>query len=143
MVGGATSQVVTLISYADPRHGQPAAVLGFIVNLEWTRAHYFAEIARQLANIEGDDDDLRLTLIDEHGVPVLGETAAAADSPVTATRTLSVAFYDPVDRDRPAGGSRAAHLDGGGARGYATARYRPPSAERAGRCWCRPRWRPC
>jgi signal transduction histidine kinase len=95
-VGGTAAQVVALISYADPLHERPAAVLGFIVDLAWTRAHYFREIASQIADIEGDGVGLRMTLLDEAGRPVVGDAGAAVDSNVTAKQVLPVGFFDPA-----------------------------------------------
>lgn len=92
-VGDSASQVVALITYTDPIRQQSAAVLGFIVNLDWTRTHYFAEIASQIAKVDGDIGDLQLALVDEQGRPVLGESGS---SPVAATRDLAIGFFDPT-----------------------------------------------
>ena len=104
VIGGVPSQVVAQISYTDTIRERPTAVFGFIVNLQWTRAHYFADMAQQISTIEGDTRDLTLTLIDETGHPVLGSTADAEASPVTARRSLSVGFFEPlaVSVDPPA-----------------------------------------
>lgn len=95
-VDGHPSQIVALIAYTDPIRQQPAAVLGFIVNLDWTRSHYFAEIASQLANVDGDVSGLQLALVDDAGVAVLGHTDDPGTAPLTARRDLAVGFFDPT-----------------------------------------------
>lgn len=92
-VGNSHSQVVALISYTDPIRQQAAAVLGFIVNLDWTRSHYYAELASQIAKVDRDVGDLQLSLIDDEGHPVLG---ASSPSTTAATRPLTIGFFDPT-----------------------------------------------
>lgn len=94
-IAGAQSQVVALVTYTDPLRQEPAGVIGFIVNLDWTRDHYFADIASQISGNEGSDsNDLEFTLLDEHGTAVLG-ASDAKDSRLTARRSFAVGFFDP------------------------------------------------
>jgi signal transduction histidine kinase len=93
--GGHPTQVVALISYADPLRQTPVAVLGFVVDMEWVRANYFGPLIRQLARIEGGTN-LQLTIRDEHGTAVFGRPVDAASPATTARRTFPMGFFEPL-----------------------------------------------
>lgn len=94
-IGNADYQVAAIITYADAAHEQPTALLGYLVNLPWARQHYFAEIASQVAAIEGPDRAVRFAIVDDAGEAVFGAAPAAADGAPVAQRTFEAAFFDP------------------------------------------------
>jgi signal transduction histidine kinase len=102
-IDGATYQVSAVISYADPVDGRPETIVGSLVNLPWARAHYFADLAAQVASIEGTDRSVRFTILDEQGQTVVGGDVAK-DGP-SSRRSFPVAFFDPeaVAVDPPVG----------------------------------------
>jgi signal transduction histidine kinase len=94
-VAGSAYQVVAILSYADALHAKPAAILGFMVNLQWARENYFKDLIGQVARIEGNGRDLRFTVLDERGDPVVGSTRDAATA-LAARRVFPMAFFDPL-----------------------------------------------
>jgi signal transduction histidine kinase len=89
-------QVAATMSYADATRERPTALVGYVVNLPWARAHYFDELTSQVATIEGTDRSVRFSILDERGAAVVGtQVAATPDTPV-ATRLFPVAFFDPA-----------------------------------------------
>jgi signal transduction histidine kinase len=102
-LGDLRYQVVALVSYSDALRERPAAVLGFMVNLEWARQHYFADLASQMTRIEGADRAIAFTVIDDRQQPIVGSQIRDPRQPV-GKRTFPVAFFDPliVSVDPPA-----------------------------------------
>jgi signal transduction histidine kinase len=102
-VDGLPYQVVALVSYSDALRERPAAVLGFMVNLQWAREHYFADLASQVARIEGADRAIEFTVMDDRHQPVVGSPIRDPHEPV-GTRAFPLAFFDPlmVSVDPPA-----------------------------------------
>lgn len=93
-IHGRPAQVVALVSYADPLHQQPAAVLGFVVDMDWVMSNYFRSLIRQVARIEGGSG-LELTLFDERGTAIFGR-AAGGPAATTARRTFTMGFFEPM-----------------------------------------------
>jgi signal transduction histidine kinase len=87
-------QVVALVSYADPLREQPAAVLGFMVNLNWAREHYFADLVAQVALIEGADRAIEFSVVDDTNRPVVGP--GGRDQSPARHQSFPVAFFDPL-----------------------------------------------
>jgi len=87
-------QVVALVSYRDPLREQPASVLGFMVDLKWTREHYFSDLVAQVARIEGNDNAIEFSVIDDNRRSVVG----SGERDQAAARRLSfpLAFFDPL-----------------------------------------------
>jgi signal transduction histidine kinase len=91
---GSPYQVVALVSYVDPIREQPASVIGFMVNLNWTRDHYFADLVSEVARIEGSDHAIEFSVVDEANHPVVGPGGAG---PFTGRRqTFPLTFFDPL-----------------------------------------------
>lgn len=95
-VNGTDYQVAAVIGYSDTTHEHAASVLGYMVDLAWTREHYFAELTAQVGAIEGSDHSVRFALVDDHGVHVVGSPDTVDDSAPIATRVFPVAFFDPA-----------------------------------------------
>jgi signal transduction histidine kinase len=92
---GAPYQVIAQINYRDVYRSDVAAVVGFIVNVSWVRAHYFLDLTQQVWNIgPGSDRGLGLSVTDQQGTLVAGE-AIADRSALTHRRRFTLAFYDP------------------------------------------------
>ena len=94
-IGDADYQVAAVISYADATRERAVSLIGYVVNLKWAREHYFAELAAQVASIEGADRSVRFAIVDDRGQTVVGPPIpTGVDAPV-ATRPFPVAFFDP------------------------------------------------
>jgi len=101
-IGGTEYQVVTRFLRGATDADSPMAVLGFLVNMDWARAHYFipmleSVIAGTGMPIEGlivDPTGVEFALLDQHGRAVGGRPAIAADRQPTLRR-LNAYFFDP------------------------------------------------
>lgn len=94
-IGGTVYQAAAVITYADAAHEQPTALLGYLVNMTWARAHYFADLASQVTAIEGADRAVRFAIVDDAGEAVFGAPPADARNAPVARRTFEAAFFDP------------------------------------------------
>ena len=103
-IGDADYQVVATIAYSDATREHPRSFIGFVVNLPWARAHYFGELASQVAAIEGPDRGVRFAILDDTGRSVVGASPPSDTSAPVATRAFPVTFFDPsaVAVDPPA-----------------------------------------
>jgi signal transduction histidine kinase len=88
---GVSYQAVALLSYADDVREHLEAVVGFVVNMEWVREHYFRDLAAQVVQIRGVDTGLALAIVDTRGVTVAGTTA---DGP-SIVRPFPLLFFSP------------------------------------------------
>lgn len=95
-IGGVPTQVVALISYTDALRQQPAAVLGFLVDLQWARTHYFSDIVTQVQRIEGTGPGLQFSILDDTGASVVGAAAADITAVHVARRTFPLNFFEPL-----------------------------------------------
>ena len=93
-IGGDRYQIVALLKYRDRLRLELTSVRGFMVNLGWTRQHYFAELLRQVAQIGGEDPGLAIAIVDERGEPVAGDMPQ--ERRVMSRRTFPLFFFDPV-----------------------------------------------
>ncbi len=87
-------QVIALVSYADPLREQPSSVVGFMVNLNWARAHYFSDLVDQVARIEGTDRAVEFSILDDANRAVVG--AGGGGQPSTSAQRFPFAFFDPL-----------------------------------------------
>ena len=94
MTAGTPYQVVALVSYADPLREQPAAVFGFMVNLNWAREHYFADLVAQVARIEGSDRAIEFSVVDDVNRPVVGPGGLGQST--ARQQPFPIAFFDPL-----------------------------------------------
>jgi signal transduction histidine kinase len=95
-IDGGVYQVVASIAYGDPKRETPLAVVGYIVNLNWAREHYFRDLATQVTAIESADHSVRLTIVDDRGQLVTGTAPPQAGDTPVAQRLFPVAFFDPT-----------------------------------------------
>ncbi len=90
--GGTAYQLVAQLAYADPQRESLDAVFGFLVNLQWVRDHYFAEMADQTRGIGGIDPAIAFRIRDAAGRSVVGPPSGDR----RAQRTFPLLFFDPV-----------------------------------------------
>lgn len=102
-LGGKPYQIVALVSYADTLREHPAAVLGFMVNLEWIHAQYFKDITSQVTRMESAEGGVTFSILDDGNQPIAGADVPAG-SAVVGRRAFPLAFFDPliVSVDPPA-----------------------------------------
>jgi signal transduction histidine kinase len=94
-LGGTDYQVVARLLYSDRYREHLEGVFGFLVNREWVRAHYFPELADEVARIGELGPALTLEIITDAGQRVTTAPTAAALSPVSR-RPFPVMFFDPL-----------------------------------------------
>jgi signal transduction histidine kinase len=91
-----TYQVVAQITYRDAFHEDVLQTVGFIVNLEWVRSHYFNELTEQVSAIGGGPAaGMKISVSDPQGHPVAG-AAPASDTTLTVRRPFMLFFFDPL-----------------------------------------------
>jgi signal transduction histidine kinase len=73
---------------------EPVGVLGFLVNMEWARTHYFLELVQQVERVVGADTGLALGVLDAGGEPVV-RAQPHTHGPVRR-RAFSLTFFDPL-----------------------------------------------
>lgn len=92
--GGSPYQVVALVSYSDQLREEPAGVIGFMVNLNWARDHYFADLVDQVARIEGSDRAIEFSVVDDANRSVVGP--GGRGQPTARQQSFPMAFFDPL-----------------------------------------------
>jgi two-component system phosphate regulon sensor histidine kinase PhoR len=100
-IGGQTYQVVGRPSYAPASRTTLTGVVGFTVNLNWVRAHYFTEFTDVLNQvINGIGNSVALEIIDDSGTRIGGAAAGFTADPKAGVRErkFPVFFFDPVLR---------------------------------------------
>jgi signal transduction histidine kinase len=91
-----TYQVVAEITYRDAFHEKVLQTVGFIVNLDWVRSHYFGELTQQVAGIGGGAAaGMKVNVADPAGHRVSG-AAAAHGAALTVRRPFMLFFFDPL-----------------------------------------------
>jgi CheY-like chemotaxis protein len=81
----------------DPARQNLQAIVGFMVNLDWVRQHYFQELVARVVRIQGGNDaSVGLAVVDAHSVPVVGTLSANVSNAPSSSRTFSLLFFDPV-----------------------------------------------
>ena len=100
-------QVVAQMTYRDAFHEQLLQAVGFLVNLEWVKAHYFTELTDQVSAIGGGlKAGMTMTVTDSEGHHVAGGEAPAS-SALTVHRPFALFFFDPLTVVLEPPGSRA------------------------------------
>lgn len=94
-LAGTPHQVVAAISFSGSRQQQPAAVLGFVVDLNWVRQRYFGSLVTQVSRIESQDHDLTFAVFDERDRVVDGRPVSDLGAPMER-RPFPLAFFDPL-----------------------------------------------
>jgi signal transduction histidine kinase len=110
-IAGVPHQVVARLFYRDELALELDAVLGFVVNLDWVREHYFAELLREDVWTRGARADVLLAIVDERDRAVTSTAPASVAGPVpTAHRSFPLMFFNPelIAADPPSDLSRHA-----------------------------------
>ena len=94
-IAGAPYQAVAVISY-DSLCEQVRGVLGFLVNLDWVRQFYFADLAEQITQLAGGAPGPQLLVFDDRGNPVVSEDGDSWKGAPIAKRTFPLVFFDPL-----------------------------------------------
>ena len=90
-IDGSKYQVVSAVLYSDARCGGVSAVFGFMVSMDWVRRFYFKDLTDQVSRLATEDRSVALRVVDEAGVPVVGDASSHAPQ---ATRAFPLAFFD-------------------------------------------------
>lgn len=92
-IGGVQYQSVSQLMYeGEGSQARLAAVVGFLVDIEWVRQHYFGEFVRQIQGIIGDPT-LSIEVRTAENTPVAVVGPPASGGPQHA-RTFAFAFAD-------------------------------------------------
>jgi signal transduction histidine kinase len=95
-IAGVQYQAVVHLLFYTTDASRVHALAGFLVNLDWVRREYFAELVQQIARIGGDAETLSLAVLDERGTPVT-EIGPVSHRDVEAdTRSFLLLFLDPA-----------------------------------------------
>ena len=102
-VGGTEYQVVTRFLRGAADADSPMAVVGFLVNMDWARAHYFIPMLESVIAGTGvpiesqlpDPAGVEFALLDQHGRAVGGRPEIPTDRQPTMRR-LNAYFFDPA-----------------------------------------------
>jgi signal transduction histidine kinase len=100
-VRDARYQVVAHLLYSGDVGVRLFATVGFTVNLDWVRKHYFADFIRDIRDIV-DDPALVIEITDGRGDVVAATTSGTFEGPAPS-RSFPLLFADPVviSRARP------------------------------------------
>ncbi len=100
-IDGSEYQVVTRFLRGAAGEDDPTAVVGFMVNMDWTKTHYFGPMIASVMAGSGvtietlvvDPTGIEFALLDQHNRPFGDRPAIPADKQPT-TRRLSAFFFD-------------------------------------------------
>ena len=93
-LNGTPYQVVAQPIYTDNYRQQLSSVVGFTVNLNWIRQHYFSELTQQVWSIgHGAETGLAMQITDANGRLVAGN-AAALSGPLNHRRSFDLLFVE-------------------------------------------------
>ena len=91
---GVPYQVVAQLVYDDVYRQHLSRVVGFTVNLAWTREHYFSELAEQVWAIGRSSETGMLMHIRDSGGRVVAGTAFDERGTLTCQRAFDLVFLD-------------------------------------------------
>jgi signal transduction histidine kinase len=92
---GAPYQVVARLLYRDVYRQNLEAILGFAVNLDWARQHYFPALLDE-AGFARRGESTAISIADDAGRPVAATDAAVASGAPTSDRSFPLMFFNPV-----------------------------------------------
>lgn len=87
-------QAVARILYTDGTRERMAGVLGFVVDLDWVRRHYFSTITEQVTRIAQAGDGVTSAIVDEHDQLIVG--SAMPQRMQSGEREFLELFFDPM-----------------------------------------------
>lgn len=92
---GKPYQVVARLLYRTSRRDELDRVFGFVVNLEWVRTSYLAELTPVLGRIAATGEQLSVAIVDDEG-RLLAGAAEAIGNDRAAVRRVRPLFCDPA-----------------------------------------------
>lgn len=92
---GVPYQIVAHFMYEPPGKARLAAMVAFIVNLDWVRRDYLGDLLREVATIDGERDAMAIAVLDEAQQVVARSGTASAATPVRQ-RTFPLLFIEPA-----------------------------------------------
>jgi signal transduction histidine kinase len=100
-IGGVPYQVVARPVYVPASRTTLRGIVGFTVNLNWVRAHYFSELTAQLSRVAVGRGSMVLEVLDDQGRVITSNRTSLGvreDPSSTRERQFSLTFFDPVLR---------------------------------------------
>jgi signal transduction histidine kinase len=98
-IGGKPYQVVARPVYVPASRTILRGIVGFTVNLNWVRTHYFSELAAQMSRVIVAGRSMVLEVLDDRGAIITSnrETITVQnDHSTTRERKFPLMFFDPV-----------------------------------------------
>jgi len=100
-IDGEPYQVIARPVYVPASRTTLRGIVGFTVNLNWVRSHYFNELAGQLSRVVVQRSSMVLEVLDEQGSVITSNRPALGvpyDAGSTRERKFPLMFFDPVLR---------------------------------------------
>jgi signal transduction histidine kinase len=100
-IGEEPYQVIAQPVYVPGSRTMLRGIVGFTVNLNWVRAHYFNELTAQLSRVVVGRGSMILEVFDEKGEVITSNRPAlgvASDPESVRERKFPLVFFDPVLR---------------------------------------------
>lgn len=94
-IGGTPYQIVARAYYAGQGGFELAGIIGYTVNLQWVREHYFRDMVSQVLDVAGSASDLAVAVLDDRQHPVT-PTAVHGPNAVSTARQFPLAFFEPA-----------------------------------------------
>ena len=88
-INGQLYQTIARIIYQDRTRERVQSAVGFIVDLNWVRQHYFSSIAEQVMRIAQAGDGMNYTIVDEEKHAIVG---VDQPFPASSSRQFPVFF---------------------------------------------------
>ena len=95
-IDGSRYQVVARLFYTENLDQEIDLILGFTVNLDWVRQHYFPALLQEPEWTRGTRTDVLLTIADDRGQHVADTRGRpSTESASSARRTFPLMFFNP------------------------------------------------
>jgi signal transduction histidine kinase len=91
---GTPYQIVVHLLYRGTGSGELLGCVGFMVNMQWVRDHYFSELVEQITRIGEDRGAMQVAIIDDGGRSIATSHVTAATGSAHQ-RHFPVLFLDP------------------------------------------------
>ena len=101
-IGAERYQVIARLRYGGPSDTSLQSVIGFTVNINWVRRHYFSELTSQLSTILAGQVNTSLSVLDENGTVVTTnrrhDSARRVSQPAVYEERFPLLFFEPTFR---------------------------------------------
>ena len=92
---GTPYQVVARLLYRDVFRQKLETIVGFAVNLDWARQHYFPALLDEVV-VANPAGEVAIAIADDRGQAVAGGAAGVVSGAPTSDRTFPLMFFNPV-----------------------------------------------